>query len=92
MAINAPIQGTASDIIKIAMRTIAEELFKKKLESKMVLQVHDELLFEAPKSELETLVSLVVREMQGAVSFKVPMKVSVKAGPNWLDMEEVNAK
>ncbi len=87
-AINAPIQGTASDIIKIAMRHIADHLAKKQLKSKMMLQVHDELLFEAPKEELKALVSMVVKEMQGAVSFKVPMKVSVKVGPNWLDMKE----
>ena len=57
----------------------------------MILQVHDELLFEAPNEELKALVTLVVKEMQGAVSFKVPMKVSVKVGPNWLDMKEFGA-
>ena len=90
-AINAPIQGTASDIIKIAMRHIADHVAKKKLKSKMMLQVHDELLFEAPKEELKVLVSMAVKEMQGAVSFKVSMKVSVKVGPNWLDMKEFEA-
>ncbi len=87
-AINAPIQGTASDIIKIAMVRILEGLRKKMLESRMILQVHDELVFEAPKKELKGLLPLVIREMQEAVSFKVPLKVSVKVGPNWLDMED----
>ncbi|OIO38259.1 MAG: DNA polymerase I [Candidatus Omnitrophica bacterium CG1_02_49_16] len=89
-AINMPIQGTASDIIKIAMREIAEKLSGEKFASKMILQVHDELLFEVPKDELKDLVTLATREMQGAVAFDVPMKVSVKAGPNWLDMNEIN--
>lgn len=88
-AINAPIQGTASDIIKIAMRNIAEELEKQGFRSRMILQVHDELLFETPKSELKKLVELARDKMQNAVRFKVPFKVDVKAGPNWLDMEEV---
>lgn len=88
-AINAPIQGTASDIIKIAMNRIDEKLRKKNFESKMISQVHDELLFEGPKTELKSLAKLVADEMQGAVEFDVPMRVSMKAGPNWLDMEEV---
>ena len=87
-AINAPIQGTASDIIKIAMVRIADVLKKKALSSRMILQVHDELMFEAPKKELKSLLDIAVPEMQEAVSFKVPLKVSVKVGPNWLDMEE----
>ena len=88
-AINAPIQGTASDIIKIAMKHIADEIHKKNLASKMILQVHDELLFEASNKELKELIAMVTDKMQHAVHFRVPMKVSVKAGPNWLDMEDV---
>jgi len=88
-AINAPLQGTASDIIKIAMNSIAEELRKKRFQSRMILQVHDELLFEGPKPELERLVDLVRNQMQNAVEFCVPMDVSVKTGPNWLDMKEI---
>ena len=88
-AINAPIQGTASDIIKIAMRSIAAELEKGKFRSRMILQVHDELLFETPKLESKRLVEMVRDRMQHAVKFRVPLKVDVKAGPNWLDMEEV---
>ena len=87
-AINAPIQGTASDIIKIAMIRIDEKIRKMGLKSVMILQVHDELLFEAPKAETAKLVEMVKKQMAGAVSFKVPMDVSVKIGPNWLDMKE----
>ncbi|MGH7198611.1 MAG: DNA polymerase I, partial [Candidatus Omnitrophota bacterium] len=89
-ATNAPLQGTASDIIKIAMNRIAAKLRDGGLRSRMILQVHDELLFEVPKKELKKLVALARAEMQGAVSFKVPMQVSVKAGPNWLDMEDID--
>jgi DNA polymerase-1 len=88
-AVNAPMQGTASDLIKIAMRAIAGKLEKERFESRMILQVHDELLFEAPRHELKKLAAMVSHQMQGAASFKVPLKVDVKAGPNWLDMEEV---
>ncbi len=88
-AINAPLQGTASDIIKIAMCQIHEDLKRAKLGSKMILQVHDELLFDVVKKEEKKLIEMITDRMQNAVSFKVPMKVSVKAGPNWLDMEEV---
>lgn len=86
-AINAPIQGTASDVIKIAMVNIAAKL-RDGYGSKMLLQVHDELVFEVPKAELDRLVKMITHEMQEAVHFKVPMKVSVKHGPNWLDMED----
>lgn len=87
-AINAPIQGTASDIIKIAMVRIREVLRKKKFASRMILQVHDELVFEASKKELKELIEVATSEMQDAASFKVPLKVSVKVGPNWLDMKD----
>ena len=88
-AINMPLQGTASDVIKIAMNHLDAALKKKNLRSRMLLQVHDELLLEAPKKELEAVTALVRDKMQNAVSFLVPMDVSVKAGPNWLDMHEV---
>ncbi len=87
-ATNAPIQGTASDIIKIAMVRIAERLKKEKLEARMILQVHDELVFEVPKDELKDLVGLARENMEGAVKFSVPLDVSVKVGPNWLDMDD----
>jgi DNA polymerase-1 len=87
-AINAPLQGTASDIIKIAMIRIAEKFKKKGFDTKMISQVHDELLFEGPRSEMGEVVSLVQKEMSGAAEFLVPLDVSVKMGPNWLDMQE----
>lgn len=88
-ATNAPLQGTASDVIKIAMNAIAAKLREEKFKSKMILQVHDELLFDGPKAEQAKLVKLVRQEMEGAVKFKVPMDVSIAAGPNWLEMEDV---
>lgn len=88
-ATNAPLQGTAADLIKMAMVSIQAKIAAKKLDSRMVLQVHDELLFDGPKSELKELAPLVRRGMEGAAEFKVPLDVSVKAGPNWLDMEEI---
>ena len=89
MALNAPIQGTAADLIKRAMIQLAAALREKHLASRMVLQVHDELVFEAPRQELETLVVLARRIMEGAIVLDVPLTVTVKAGPNWLDMTEV---
>ena len=81
-AINSPIQGTAADIIKIAMIRIAEELRRQKLRTRMVLQVHDELIFEVPEDELsvrETIRSL----MQNVVQLNVPLIVDVKQGRTW---------
>ncbi|MFN3394642.1 MAG: DNA polymerase, partial [Candidatus Thermochlorobacter sp.] len=87
-AINAPIQGTAADMIKLAMIQIHECLIAKHMQSKMVLQVHDELLFDAPKSELDTLATLVKTEMIDAAvraGLKgVPVAVEVGIGENWL--------
>ena len=88
-ATNAPIQGTASDIIKIAMIEIEKKIEERDLRSRMILQVHDELLFDVAPGELETLTPLVRDAMQGAVRFRVPLKVDVKAGVNWLEMESV---
>jgi DNA polymerase I len=88
-AINAPMQGTASDIIKMAMVSVQQSLGEKKMASRMILQVHDELVFEGPKAEMAALSKLVRAQMQGAAKFKVPLEVSVKTGPNWLDMEEI---
>ncbi|HEY2381538.1 MAG TPA: DNA polymerase I [Terriglobia bacterium] len=81
-AINSPIQGTAADIIKIAMIRIAEELRQKKLKTRMVLQVHDELIFEVPEDELA--VRETIREMmQNVVQLNVPLTVDVKQGKTW---------
>ncbi|HOU96079.1 MAG TPA: DNA polymerase I [Bacteroidales bacterium] len=84
-AINAPIQGTAADIIKIAMVNIFNRLKDDKLEAKMILQVHDELIFEVLPEELEVLKNIVVKEMSGAASLKVPLKVDIGVGNNWLE-------
>ncbi|MDP3723118.1 MAG: DNA polymerase I [Candidatus Omnitrophota bacterium] len=86
MAINAPIQGTAADLIKRAMVQLAGELTGQRLSSLMVVQVHDELVFEAPRRELDRLVPLVRRVMEGAMTLDVPLRVTLKHGPNWLDL------
>jgi DNA polymerase-1 len=87
IAINMPIQGTASDIIKIAMIRIDDELTKQGHQSRMLLQVHDELIFEGPMSEQEPLKELVLRIMPASLDLSVPLKVDVKVGRNWADME-----
>jgi len=84
-AINTPIQGTAADIIKIAMIDIEKSMQEKKMKSKMVLQVHDELVFEAHLTELEELKRMVNEKMSGAVALKVPLKVDIGVGSNWLE-------
>jgi DNA polymerase-1 len=92
MAINAPVQGTAADIIKIAMINLDREIRERGLKSKMLLQVHDELLFEVPASELKEMASLVCRTMEGAVELSVPIKVEMKYGKNWGDMQSIKAE
>jgi len=84
-AINAPIQGSAADIIKIAMVRIDERMRSEKLKSKMILQVHDELIFEVLTSELEKLKDLVIYEMSNAVKLDVPLKVDWGTGNNWFE-------
>ncbi|HET6558849.1 MAG TPA: DNA polymerase I, partial [Prolixibacteraceae bacterium] len=84
-AINAPIQGSAADIIKVAMINIWKELKKQKLQSKMILQVHDELNFDALIQELEQVKAIVKHEMEHAVNIGVPLTVEINAGENWLD-------
>ncbi|MEM9391592.1 MAG: DNA polymerase, partial [Bacteroidota bacterium] len=83
-AINAPIQGSAADIIKIAMVNIHNWLQAEKLKSKMIMQVHDELVFEVSKGELETMKENVVKLMMSAVDLEVPMEVEAGTGENWL--------
>jgi DNA polymerase I len=84
-AINAPIQGTAADIIKLAMIRIHARLKGENLRAKMILQVHDELIFEVLPEELEQLKELVVTEMSGAATLDVPLKVDWGIGRNWLE-------
>ncbi|MBB3188552.1 DNA polymerase I [Microbacter margulisiae] len=84
-AINAPIQGTAADIIKIAMVRISRRFQEKQLRSKMILQVHDELNFNVVHNELEIVKSIIIQEMESALSLSVPLKVDVGVGQNWLE-------
>ena len=83
MAINTPVQGTAADIIKLAMINIYNRLRKSSLTSKMILQIHDELLFEVPEKETEEMKQLVREEMEGVLAMKVPLKVDIGLGPSW---------
>jgi DNA polymerase-1 len=84
-AINMPIQGTAADMIKMAMIAIDAALREESFESRMLLQVHDELVFEAPKGELDRLERLVTEKMQNAMTLAVPVKVDTGTGANWLE-------
>ena len=84
-ALNKLVQGSAADIIKIAMINIQEQLAKKQYNSKMLLQVHDELVFDVYKSELNDIISLVKNEMENAFSLKVPLLVDINYGQNWLE-------
>ena len=84
-AVNAPIQGSAADIIKLAMINIHRRLKKEHWESKMLLQVHDELVFDVPKAEVERLTAMVKEEMESAFTLDVPLVVDVGIGQNWLE-------
>jgi DNA polymerase-1 len=86
-ALNSPLQGTAADLIKMAMINIDRRLAEEKLEAKMILQVHDELLFEAPTKERGKLEKLVQEEMEGVHKLAVPIVVEIGAGPNWRDLD-----
>jgi DNA polymerase-1 len=87
MAINMPVQGTASDIIKVAMNRIDEELTEKKLDTKMILQVHDELIFEGPRSEIDAVRDMCLRIMPKSLDLVVPLKIDIKTGKNWGELE-----
>jgi DNA polymerase-1 len=87
MAINAPVQGTAADIIKVAMNNLWRQLRESGHEAKMLLQVHDELLFEVPSSELQAVGDLVCKTMENAIELSVPLVVEVKYGKNWGEMK-----
>ncbi len=89
-AINTVIQGSAADLIKLAMLGIHRRLRTEGLSAKMLLQIHDELIFEAPAAEIDGLAALVVEEMAGAHPLDVPLKVDVKVGPNWADAKPWN--
>jgi len=87
MAINMPVQGTSADIIKVAMINLYREMAQRRLASKMLLQVHDELVFEVPDDELDLMRKLVSDTMDSAVALSVPLKVDTKIGKNWGEMK-----
>jgi DNA polymerase-1 len=86
-AVNAVIQGTAADLIKLAMIRIHNRLRKEISPARMLLQIHDELLFETPPDAIPALGALVQEEMSSVMRLAVPLKVDVKAGPNWAECE-----
>ncbi|MCL2145326.1 MAG: DNA polymerase I [Endomicrobia bacterium] len=88
MAMNTPIQGTSADIIKIAMINIYNEIKEKNLKTLMLLQVHDDLLFEAPEDEKEIMINIIKSKMENAVKLSVPLVVDVKTGRNWGEMKK----
>jgi DNA polymerase-1 len=88
MALNAPFQGSAADIIKIAMVRLDRALTERKSGARMLLQVHDELVLEAPEHEVEEVSALVERVMEGAAQLRVHLAVDVGAGDNWLDAKK----
>lgn len=85
MAVNSPIQGSAADLIKIAMIHIAKEFSGDRLRSRMILQVHDELVFEVHEGELHEVMEIVKSQMEGAMRLSVPIKVEIKTGKNWAE-------
>lgn len=87
VAINSPIQGTAADIIKLAMINIDRELKNEKLDSRLLLQVHDELIFEVPEKEIDVMEKLIREGMETVVELKVPLKVELSYAKNWFDLK-----
>ena len=85
VALNTPIQGTAADIIKLAMIHVADALEDEKLRSRLVLQVHDELILECPAEEADRASEILRREMENAASLSVKLRVDVSRGENWYD-------
>ena len=83
IAINSPVQGSAADLIKLAMIQLTEQIRKQKLKSRMILQVHDELVFECPENEEQKMRALVKKEMEEVVPLKVPLVVDIGWGKNW---------
>ncbi len=87
MAINMPVQGTSADIIKVAMIELDRQMAEQQLKSKLLLQVHDELIFEVPDEELDEMSQLVTRIMSTSLELSIPLKVDIKIGDNWEQME-----
>jgi len=90
MALNTPVQGTSADIIKLAMIKVAAELENRNLQAQLLLQVHDDLLLEVPKRELDEVVTLLRDCMENAYTLRVPLRTTIKTGPNWYDMQEID--
>ena len=90
MAVNAPVQGTSADIIKVAMLDLHREMKERSLKSRMLLQIHDELIFEVPEEEIEEMKSLVTELMPRAIKLLVPVKIDIKTGKNWGEMAYIN--
>jgi DNA polymerase-1 len=86
-AVNTVIQGSAADLIKLAMITIHRRLLQERLSARMLLQIHDELIFESPVEEISPLANLVVKEMSSCLPLRVPLKIDVAVGGNWADLE-----
>ena len=86
VAINTPIQGSSADLLKLAMLEIDKYIREDNLKTKMVLQVHDELVFEVPEAEIDVVQEMVIEKMEGAARLKVPIKVEVKVGNNWAEI------
>jgi len=89
-AINTPVQGSAADLIKMAMVNVQNEIEKRSLSSRMLITVHDELVFDVTKEEKEEMFELIKELMEHPLELSVPIKVSIKTGPNWLDMKEID--
>ena len=85
VAMNSTIQGTAADIIKIAMIRVDKELKLRKMKSRLILQVHDELLVEAHNDEVEEVKEIIKKEMMGAASLAIPLEIDMNIGKNWYE-------
>jgi DNA polymerase-1 len=86
VAMNTPIQGSAADIIKVAMVKVYRHLKERKLKTKMLLQIHDELIFDVPEEEVDEAVELIKNDMENAISLKVPLVVDFKKGYTWEEL------
>ena len=91
MAVNMPVQGTAADVMKLAMLQVDAAMRKRELVSRMLLQVHDELIFELPEGEAPEMASLLESIMPTALEMVVPLQIELKLGTNWRDMESYDA-
>lgn len=87
-AVNAPIQGSCADLIKVAMVKIYNDFKEKNLKARIIIQIHDELIFDIPKDELEEVSKIVKKSMKESIALRVPIEVNIEAGKNWADLEE----